>query len=77
MTLAVALWLLRSVSAAVWLVEHLALALREHQRGALGVWHWLMPASARWRVGERLGPCVWWGCVGAYATATVLSQMIQ
>lgn len=73
MTLAITLWLVRSISVAFWLVEHAAQVGRARLRNASGASAWLVPAVVNWRAGDRVGPLVWGALIVAYAVAWALS----
>ena len=77
MTLAVAIWLVRSVCAALWLVEHFTLATRARRRGvSLGL-AWTVPLVPCWREGDRVGPVAWAGLALAYVVASVISATLR
>jgi hypothetical protein len=76
-TLAIALWLARSVSAALWVVEHVTLAVRARRRGAPLELAWSVPALPCWRAGDRVGPAAWYGLAAVYVAASALSATVR
>lgn len=76
MTVAIALYVTRSLALGFWLVEHLVQSRRARQRGDTGLTRWLFPVLSNWHAGDRLGPLLWCVAVVVYAVAAVLSARV-
>lgn len=73
MTIAIGVYLLRSVAAGVWVVAHASQVLSARRLGARGADAWVWPARATWRGGERAGPLVWALLGAVYVAASALA----
>jgi hypothetical protein len=67
-----ALWLIRGVSSGVLFVVHCGLLFRARGTKSSPM-RWVLPSVVRWQAGERVGPTLWWFCLGVYGIATVAS----
>ncbi len=77
MTLAVVIWIVRSVSAALWVVEHFTLATRARRRGVSRGLAWSLPPLPCWREGDRVGPLAWVGLAVVYLAASAFSATLR
>lgn len=77
MTLAIALWVARSVALGLWVVEHVSQVARARRRGARGAAAWALPVTVNWHHGDRVGPLLWGLAAAAYAAAAVASVGVR
>lgn len=77
MTLAIALWLARSVAgAALWVVERVPPRRARAPPGCPPL-AWSVPALPCWRAGDRVGPAAWYGLAAVYVAASALSATLR
>ncbi len=77
MTLAIVLWVIRSVAAALWVVDHATLAWRSRARGASWGEALVVPVRGAWTSGDRAAAVAWFALLVAYVACAVMQSRLR